>query len=148
MSEPNYLDIEQRLNITIPPHFLKFVNEESSKISELLELAENEENIFISQSTSWLTSANLESRDHTSGKFFLPGVIVIGHDGAGNLIVISENVDDLRVWVVDFDYIEDFRDAATKNINWDHEDMEVYDTLNEFVSEQIEMLQELDEDWD
>ncbi|GGH77465.1 SMI1/KNR4 family protein [Phaeocystidibacter marisrubri] len=143
-----YLEFEKNSSIALPTHFTQFISEHGDRVSKLLDLAENEDNIFISRDSNWMIAANVESRDSKSGPFYLPHVIVIGHDGAGNLIAISENESDERVWVVDFDYINDYRNPETLTIDWNHEDLEVYSNLILFVEEQIELLSELDEDWD
>ncbi|TNE28253.1 MAG: hypothetical protein EP346_09845 [Bacteroidetes bacterium] len=143
-----YLEFEKNSSIALPAHFTQFISEHGERVSKLLDLAENEDNIFISRDTNWMIAANVESRDSKSGSFYLPHVIVIGHDGAGNLIAISENESDERVWVVDFDYINDYRNPETLTIDWNHEDLEVYSNLILFVEEQIELLSDLDEDWD
>lgn len=147
LKAPDFSTIESALGLTLPEHFTSFYSNEQDLIEELMELWNGELNLYLAMDADWMISKNLEIRNPENCQVHIPGSITIGHDGVGNLGVIREDPNDHRVWIIDYQIVSEAQNPETLEIDWnDDENLEVYPDLKTYISEQIEMINELEED--
>ena len=134
--------VEQELNIQLPSFFADFYKEKKKLIRKFKKLSNDDDYITLTTDFSWMIEFNRDFHKLPRTEGLCKNKICIGTDGCGNDSFISLDGKDTRVFKIDHEIANDLIDKETGDFMWEDDRMESYESLANYLEEEIKVLKE------
>lgn len=134
--------VEQELNIKLPSFFISFYKEHEALIRKLKKISNDEDYITLTTDFNWMITFNRDFHNLPRKTGLCKNKICIGSDGCGNDSFISLDENDKRVFKIDHEIANELIDTKTGDFNWEDDRMEKYNSLKQYLDEEIKILKQ------